>query len=113
LLEVTVDGDLERALRPLPGGELDVGGSEQIAGLDQRVEVDALKDAGRDVAPPDGRSRGGVRSADGDNLIKPPVAQERGVERADEVRRADEQSPLALPKSGDDLEELVGDPLER
>src|SRR3954470_2445180 len=75
LLEITVDRDLERALRPLPGGELDVRGGEQIAGLDQRVEVDALKNAGRYVAPPDGRSRSSVRSTDRDDVIKPPVAQ--------------------------------------
>ena len=113
LLEVTVDGDLECALRALPGGKLDVGGSEQIAGLDQRVEVDALKDACGDIAPPDRRARGGVGSADGNDVIKPPVAQERRIERADEVGRADEQSPVALPESGDDLQELVGDALQR
>src|SRR3954452_2637736 len=108
-----VDRRLERALRALPRRELDVRGREEVAGLDQALEVDVLEHGPRDVAAPDRGAGAAVRSADRDHVVEPAVAQEGGVERPDEVRGADEQPVAALPEPGDDLQELVRHALQR
>jgi hypothetical protein len=61
----------------------------------------------REIAPPDRLSSIEVGKSDRDDVVEPTVAQERGVEVADEVRCADEQSPLALAEGGDGFEQFI------
>jgi hypothetical protein len=64
-LLVAVNRDLQCALRPLARRELDVGWGEQLAGLDECVDIDASEDPGGDVAPPDRRASSSIGGADG------------------------------------------------
>src|SRR5262249_16629144 len=100
---------LEGPLRGLPGGELDVGRREELAGGDERDDVDVLVGDLVDVARPDRLARLGVRRADREDEVEAAGPQERRVELADEVGRADEQVLRRLADARDLAQKLVRD----
>ncbi len=106
---------LERAgkgfLRRSPCRVLDVRWREALARAHQRVEIDAFEDAGRHVAAPDRPSRFAIGKTDRDDVVEPSRTQECGIQSTDEVRRADQQTPLALAEFGHEFEQLVRDTL--
>jgi hypothetical protein len=102
---------LEDKLGGPPGGELDVGRRKQARLLDYGRRVNPGVRHLRQVPLPDGEPGLLVRRADGDEVVKPPVPQERRVELAHGIRGADQQPLFALAERRDELEHLVGDPL--
>ena len=98
-------------MRGTAGGVLDVGGSQAVARRDERRDVGRLRCRGGDVAVPDGGACLAVGQSDRDDVVEAAVAQERGIQGANEVRGADEQAPVALTELGHELEQLVRDAL--
>ncbi|MNI96131.1 hypothetical protein D3C73_1545260 [compost metagenome] len=54
-----------------------------------------------------------VGQPDGDDVVESAVAQEGGVQGTDEVGGTDQQPAGLFAESRDDLEEFVGDSLQR
>ena len=100
---------LERGLRGLARGELDVGGGEVLRPFGELVEVDVGIGDLRDVAAPDAGARRAVRRADGQQVVEAARPRERVVELADRVRGADEQPRVGLAEERDQLQQLVRD----
>ena len=100
---------LERPLRRRARRPLDVGRGEEVAGRDDRLDVDRLVGDLADVALPDHPPRLGVGRADGQHVVEAAGAEEGGVEPRDPVRRAREQVVGRLAHARDLLQELVRD----